>query len=157
MTYQIEKRDDSTIYWTASNHEGWQVEKREGRYAVYYHTNEVMRLSADGVLSFGEAEPYWFKTLEWALLCKQRLQSLDRAFNRHPSMSFSLGVSGNVGIGTSSNTKMFEIRLGPTTPVISIEQDGRLSHIDLPYFFMGWWRNTIVYRAWRKLMWGEKA
>ena len=159
MTYVTETcNDGSTIYWTTSSYEGWEVQERDGRYVVYWHTNEVMRLSADGMLSFGKPEPYWFTTLEWALLCKQRLQSLDRAFGRDPYVSFSLDVSGNFGIGTTSPTlKMFEIRSGPGKPVISIESDGQISYLDLPYFFMGWWRSTAFYRAWRKLMWGEKA
>lgn len=161
MTTQLwgtSKPDDGgAIYWTTSSYEGWEVEERDGRYAVFYETNEVMRLSADGVLSFGKPEPYWFKTLEWALLCKQRLQSLDSAFGMRP-VAMSLTTSGNLGIGTTStHLKMLEVRTTPTKTIISIDDSGNLTHFDLPYFLIGWWRNTSVYRAWRKLMWGEKA
>ncbi len=147
--------DDGIIYWTTSSYEGWKVEERDDRYAVYWHTNEVMRLSADGMLGFGKPEPYWFKTLEWALLCKQRLQSLDRAFQRYGSAAMTLDASGPITLDTVSPA--FKLSVSSQHKPIVTVSDGGVTHVDVPTIVGIWWRNTTVYRAWRKLMWGEKA
>lgn len=143
--------------WTP---EGWRVEEDDGRFEVYYHTNEAMRLGADGSLSIGQPEGYWFTTREWAELCAERLNSLDRAFGRGPStMSFTTTGNFGIGIGTQSPMQplMFEIKANASHVLMQIEQNGQVTKFDLPAFAMAWWRGTKAYRAWRVLMWGEKA
>lgn len=144
--------------WTP---EGWRVEEDGGRFEVYYHTHERMRIGADGSLSFGRPEGYWFNTREWAQLCAERLNSLDRAFGRGPC--FTLSGSGNFGIGFTSPSSwsdgtVFRIRPDVTNhTLIEIDKHGQITKFDLPAFFMAWWRGTTAHRAWRVLMWGEKA
>lgn len=139
--------------------DGWRVEEDGGRFEVYYHTNERMRLSADGMLSFGRPEGYWFNTREWAQLCAERLNSLDRAFGRGPC--FTLSGSGNFGIGFTASSNwakaMFEIKANASHVLLQIDDKGKVTKFDLPAFFMAWWRGTTAHRAWRVLMWGEKA
>lgn len=144
------------IVWSVGDwrNEGWTIEKDNGRYEVYYRTNEAMRLSADGVLSWGR-KSYWFNTLEWAELCVKRLESLDRAFGRYAS-GITLDTSGNFGIGTSSPAYKFVVTGQNSEPLVSMDQGGRITHFNLPKLFMIWWRSTRVYAAWRVLMWGER-
>ena len=52
---------------------------------------------------------------------------------------------------------MFQIKANANHTLLEIEQNGQVTKFDLPAFFMAWWRSTTVYRAWRVLMWGEKA
>ena len=136
--------------------EGWRVEEDGGRFEVYYHTNEAMRIDSDGSLSFGRPEGYWFNTREWAELCVERLNSLDRAF----APSVSIHANGNFGIGFTTFTawanSMREIRQS-AKPIVTMDHGGAITHLDLPALVGIWWRGTTAYRVWRKLMWGEKA
>ena len=139
--------------WTP---EGWRVEEDNGRFEVYYHTNEAMRIGADGSFGVGQPEGYWFNTREWAELCVERLKSLDRAF----APSTSIYAAGSLGIGFTTvspwaNSK-FEIRQS-AKPIVTMDHSGAITHLDLPALVGIWWRGTTLYRAWRKLMWGEKA
>lgn len=148
---------DQPIVWSVGNWqaEGWTVEEDDGRFEVYYKTNEVMRLGADGSLFFG-GQSYWFTTREWADLCVERLNSLDRAFGNGPSI-ISLLWSGNLGIGTASPFNKLEVRGPKFEPLVAIGQSGHVTQFNLPALFMIWWRGTRVYAAWRVLMWGEGA
>lgn len=139
--------------WTP---EGWTVEEDDGRFEVYYHTHERMRIGADGSFGIGGAEGYWFTTRKWAELCAERLNSLDRAFGRGPSiMSFT--TTGSLCIGTTSPAMKLEVR-GPTfEPLVTIDQGGHVTQVNMPALTGIWWRGTKAYRAWRVLMWGEKA
>lgn len=149
---------DQPIVWSVGNWqaEGWTVEEDDGRFEVYYKTNEVMRLGADGSLFFG-GQSYWFTTREWAELCVERLKSLDRAFGRGPE--FTLYTSGNfgIGIGTLLPFNKLEVRGPKLEPLVTISQGGHVTQLNLPALFMIWWRNTRVYAAWRVLLWGENA
>lgn len=136
--------------------EGWKVEEDDGRFEVYYHTHERMRFGADGSLSFGPPAGYWFNTREWAELCAERLNSLDRAFGRVPT-SLTLAASGNFGIGTMSPQYKFQVIGEQAKPIVSVGPGGAVEQIDVPQIIAIWWRGTTAYRVWRKLMWGEKA
>lgn len=151
-----------TITWSSNfdpdtwTPEGWRVEENGGRFEVYYHTNERMRFGADGSLSFGRPEGYWFNTREWAELCAKRLNSLDRAFA--PRVSIQAGGLG-IGLTSTSNWSkaMFQIKANASHTLLEIDPAGQVTKFDAPAFFMAWWRGTTAYRAWRVLMWGEKA
>lgn len=139
--------------WTP---EGWRVEEDDGRFEVYYHTNEAMRLGADGSLSIGQPEGYLFTTREWADLCVERLRSLDRSFGKDPA-AFRLDNSGNFGIGITSPAMKLEVR-GPTFErLVTIGHGGHVTQVNMPALFMIWWRSTRVYAAWRVLLWGDNA
>ena len=157
--YFADQQDENSFVISTWAQEGWRVEEDGGRFEVYYHTNERMRLGADGTLSFGRPEGYWFNTREWAELCVKRLNSLDRAFGRY-APGLTLDTSGNFGIGITSASNwaksMFEIRQA-AKPIVTMDQGGAITHLDLPALIGIWWRGTTTYRAWRKLMWGEKA
>lgn len=127
--------------------EGWKVEADEGRYEVYYHTHEAMRLGADGSLGIGRPEGYWFNTLEWARLCAERLNSLERAFM--PSTTYTLGV-GN------APSNQWQFRAGPK-PLITVDQGGQVTQFDLPEMVKIWFKTTWVPKAWNRLLWGEKG
>lgn len=154
-----------TITWSSNfdpdtwTPEGWRVEEVGGRFEVYYHTNERMRFGADGSLSFGRPEVYWFNTREWAELCAKRLKSLDRAFGRGPD--FKLDISGDFRLGVTpanwDGRAMFQIKANASHTLLEINPGGQVTKFDAPAFFMAWWRGTTAYRAWRVLMWGEKA
>ena len=140
--------------------EGWRVEEDGGRFEVYYHTNERMRFGADGSLSFGRPEGYWFNTREWAELCKRRMESLDRAFGRY-APGLTLDTSGDFRLGVTPANRdgraVFQIKANASHTLLEIDKHGQVTKFDLPAFFMAWWRGMTVYRAWRVLMWGEKA
>jgi hypothetical protein len=148
--------DGSIVFHTSSWQQGWIAEEVDDHWEVYYTPTERMRIGADGSLQFGGQPEYIFQTREWAQLCAERLNSLDTAFGRGPH-TMRLSMTGGIGIGTTSPSVMFEIRTSPGKPVISIAEGGHLTHFDLPYFVMGWWRSTRAYAAWRVLMWGENA
>lgn len=154
--------DGDTIVWSTHDDpytwtpEGWRVEEDDGRFEVYYHTHERMRIGADGSLSIGQPDGYFFTTREWAELCVERLKSLDRAFGKYPAI-MSLSTSGNVGIGTTSPAYRLEVRGPKFEPLVTIGQGGEIKHINLPAMFMIWWRSTRVYAAWRVLLWGDNA
>lgn len=163
--YMPGRVDGDTIVWSTHSDphswtpEGWTVEEDDGRFEVYYHSNERMRLSADGVLSFGRPEGYWFNTREWAELCAERLNSLDRAFQRSGPFIITTGsllIGTGFGIGTSSPQYKFHVTGQQAKPLVSLSQSGEM-FIDVPGIVGVWWRGTSAYRAWRKLMWGEKA
>lgn len=155
--YFADQQDENSFVISTLAQEGWRVEEDDGRFEVYYHTNERMRLGADGTLYFGPPAGYWFNTREWAELCAKRLNSLDRAFGRAPA-SLTLSTSGNFGIGiTSPSMSMFEIKATAERVLLQIDHGGSVTKFDFPAFFMAWWRGTTAYRVWRKLMWGEKA
>jgi len=151
-----DQQDENSFVISTWAQEGWRVEEDGGRFEVYYHTNERMRIGADGSLSFGRPEGYWFNTREWAELCVKRLNSLDRAF----APSVSIYAAGNFGIGITSASawakSTFEIRQA-AKPIVTMDHGGAITHLDLPALIGIWWRGTTAYRAWRKLMWGEKA
>ena len=136
--------------------QGWIAEQVDDHWEVYYTPREAMRLSADGMLSVGGAAGYIFQTQEWAEMCARHLNNLDTDFGRGPSKML-LSTIGNIGIGTTSPSVLFKILASHSKQFISIDQGGQITHFDLPYFVMVWWRGTTIYRAWRKLMWGEKA
>lgn len=158
--YFADQQDENSFVISTWAQEGWRVEEDGGRFEVYYHTNERMRIGADGSLSFGRPEGYWFNTREWAELCVKRLNSLDRAFGRY-APGLTLDTSGNFGIGITpsnwDNRSMFQIKANASHTLLEIDPAGQVTKFDAPAFFMAWWRGTTVYRAWRKLMWGEKA
>jgi hypothetical protein len=160
LWYDPENNQDAPIVWSINSYQsGWAAEQRGDRWAVCYQTNEVMRLGADGALSIGQSEPYWFTTREWAELCAARLNSLDTAFGRGPDTMF-LNSAGCLGIGTSSPAFRFEIRNGQgweAQTLVAIDQQGVVKRFNLPALAMIWWRSTTAYRVWRVLMWGEKA
>ena len=150
---------DQPIVWSVGNWqaEGWTVEEEAGRFEVYYKTSEVMRLGADGSLSFGR-QSYWFTTREWADLCVERLKSLDRAFGKDPSiMSLSSGGNFGIGIRTLSPFNKLEVRGPKFEPLVTMDQGGHITQLNMPALFMIWWRGTRVYAAWRVLLWGENA
>jgi hypothetical protein len=136
--------------------EGWKVEEDGGRFEVCYHTHERMRFGADGSLSLGRPEGYWFNTREWAQLCAERLNSLDRAF----APGVSINATGNLMIGLNTASQWakstFEFRQSGKS-IVTLGQGGGITHLDLPALVGIWWRGTTAYRAWRKLMWGERA
>lgn len=137
--------------WCAND---WVVEPENGRFAVRYRTHEGMRLGADGSLQVGQPEPYWFNTREWAELCVRRLRSLDVAFGRSGPF---LNTAGSLMIGSNFNGRQqFEFRVGPKA-LVTIDQGGAVTRFDLPALVGIWWRSTAAYRAWRVLLWGEKA
>lgn len=135
---------------------GWRVEEDDGRFEVYYHNNERFRIGADGSLGIGTPEGYWFTTREWAQLCADRLNSLDRAFGRWGSI-MSLTTTGSLYLGTTSPAMKLEV-LGPKfEPMVTIDRGGHVTQVNVPALTGIWWRGTTIYRVWRKLMWGEKA
>ena len=63
----------------------WEVNKRKGKYYCDQISNERMRLGADGSLSFGVPAPmksYEFLTREWAKVCKNRMEEMDKDFGQ---------------------------------------------------------------------------
>jgi len=160
--YMPGRVDGDTIVWSTHGDpyswtpEGWRVEEDDGRFEVYYHTNEAMRLGADGSLSIGQPEGYWFTTREWADLCVERLKSLDRAFGRGLAM-FTLSTSGNLAIGSTSPAMKLEVRGPKFEPLVTIGHGGHVTQVNMPALTGIWWRGTKLYRAWRVLMWGENA
>ena len=153
--YFADQQDkDSFVFMWAQNQ--WRVEEDDGRFEVYYHTNEVMRLGADGSFGIGRPEGYFFTTREWAQLCADRLNSLDTAFGRGPG-TMLLSTTGNLSIGTTSPAMKLEVRGSKFEPLVTIDQGGHVTQVNVPALTGIWWRGTTIYRAWRKLMWGEKA
>lgn len=136
--------------------QGWIAEQVDDHWEVYYTPREAMRLSADGMLSIGGADGYIFQTQEWAELCAKHLNSLDTAFGRGPA-TMLLSTTGNLGIGTTSPAFKLEVRGPKFEPLVSISDGGQVTHVNMPALAGIWWRGTTIYRAWRKLMWGEKA
>jgi hypothetical protein len=149
-------QQDANSFLSTWAQEGWRVEEDGGRFEVYYHTNERMRLGADGSLSFGPPAGYWFNTREWAQLCADRLNSLDRAFGRAPA-AFTLTTTGNIGIGSATPRMKLEVRGPKFEPLVTVDQGGHVTQVNIPALTGIWWRSTTAYRVWRKLMWGEKA
>lgn len=139
--------------WTFER--GWMVEDEGDHFEVYYATHEAMRLGGDGSLYVGRPEPYIFKTREWAQLCADRLNSLDRAFNRPPA-NFILSSSGNVGIGTMSPSYKFEVRGTNFEPIFTIDNNYRLTHVNVPFVVKLWLRNTTAWRMLKRLWYGER-
>lgn len=157
--YFSDQQDENSFVISTWAQEGWRVEEDGGRFEVYYHTNERMRIGADGSLHFGPPAGYWFNTREWAELCAERLNSLDRAFYRGPA--FTLDTSGDFRLGVTpanwDGRAMFQIKANASHTLLEINSGGQVTKFDAPAFFMAWWRGTTAYRAWRVLMWGEKA
>lgn len=157
--YMPGRVDGDAIVWATHGFapEGWRVEEDGGRFEVYYHTNEAMRIGADGSFGIGQPDGYWFTTREWAELCVERLKSLDRAFGKDPSV-FTLTSSGNfgIGIGSSSPAMKLEVRGPKFEPLVTMDQGGHITQLNMPALFMIWWRSTRVYAAWRVLLWGER-
>lgn len=133
---------------------GWMVEDEGDHFEVYYATHEAMRLGADGSLHIGKPAPYIFKTREWAQLCADRLNSLDRAFDRPPANTV-LYSSGNVGVGTTSPQYKFHISSGPT-PIVTMDQNHTLTYVNVPYIVKVWLRSTAVWRGLKRLWYGER-
>lgn len=154
--YFADQQDADSFVISTWAQEGWRVEEDGGRFEVYYHTNEVMRLGADGSLYFGPPANYWFNTREWAQLCADRLNSLDAAFGRRPS-GMRLYTTGDLGIGTTTPAMKLEVRGPKFEPLVTVNQGGQVTHVNMPALTGIWWRSTTIYRVWRKLMWGEKA
>lgn len=149
------------VFHTNALQQGWIVEDEGDHFEVYYTPTERMRIGSDGSLSFGGPKPYVFKTREWAEFCAERLNSLDSAFGRGQWANV-LDTSGNFYIGVTpanwSGGPTFQIRPpSQPKPVLTIDQEGRVTEFDLPYFLMGWLRITKAYRVWNKLMWGERG
>lgn len=133
---------------------GWMVEDEGDHFEVYYATHEVMRLGADGSLYVGRPAPYIFKTREWAQLCADRLNSLDRAFDRSPANTV-LYSSGNLGIGTTSPQYKFHVSSGPT-PIVTVDQNCTLTYVNVPYIVKVWLRSTSLWRGLKRLWYGER-
>ena len=139
--------------WTP---EGWRVKEDDGQFEVYYHTGEVMRIGSDGSLFIGQADGYFFTTREWAQFCADRLNSLDTAFGRGPA-TMRLSTTGNIGIGSSSPSFKLDVRGTKSEPLVTMDQGGHVTYVNMPVLLGIWWRGTNIHRALRKLMWGEKA
>ena len=136
--------------------QGWIAEQVDDHWEVYYTPTERMRIGADGSLSFGGQPEYIFQTQEWAEMCARHLNSLDTAFGRGPT-TMRLSTTGNIGIGTLSPAFKLDVRGPKFEPLLSISDGGQVTHVNMPALAGIWWRSTTIYRAWRKLMWGEKA
>lgn len=152
-------KTDGAVIFSSEWSRGWRAERRGDRFAVYCHAGERLRIGSDGSMSFGDPEPYWFQSAEWAQLCADRLNSLDTAFGRGP-YGMSLSTSGDITIGTASPGFSFEVRNGrgwEAEQLLAIDQQGVVKRFNLPALAMIWWRSTTLYRVWRKLMWGERA
>lgn len=136
--------------------QGWIAEQVDDHWEVYYTPTERMRFGADGSLSIGGQPGYIFQTREWAELCAKRLNSLDTAFGRGPG-TMRLTTTGNFAIGTTAPAMKLEVRGPKFEPLVTIDQGGHVTQVNVPALTGIWWRGTTIYRAWRKLMWGEKA
>lgn len=134
----------------------WEVEEEGDEFAVYFNTNEVMRLGSDGSLHIGKPAPYMFKTREWAQLCADRLNSLDRALGRQPS-GFTIS-GGNIGIGTTAPHHMFYVMKDTqyTVPIITVDQHNTLTYVNVPYIVKLWLHSTAVWRGLKRLWYGER-
>lgn len=156
MTHRWFNPEGPIVFHTFNWSQGWMVEDEGDHFEVYYHTGEAMRLSADGVLSFGRPEGYIFQTREWAELCAKRLNSLDTAFGRGPA-TMRLSTTGNLGIGTTSPAFKLDVRGPKFEPLVSISDGGRVTHVNMPALVGIWWRNTKAHRALVRLWWGERG
>ena len=134
---------------------GWMVEDEGDHFEVYYATSEAMRLGADGSLYVGRPAPYIFKTLEWAQLCADRLNSLDAAFGRTPANTV-LYSSCNFGIGTTSPSYKLEMRGINFEPIFTIDNNYRLTYVNVPFVVKLWLRSTLVWRGLKRLWYGER-
>lgn len=143
-------RTDTHVWYSNPQ---WEVDEDGDEFAVSFHTNEVMRLGSDGSLHIGKPKPYMFKTREWAQLCADRLNSLDRAFDTTPSSLVFYG--GNLGIGTTSPQYRFHVSSGPT-PIVTIDQNHTLTYVNVPYIVKVWLRSTALWRGLKRLWYGER-
>lgn len=133
---------------------GWMVEDEGDHFEVYYATSEAMRLGADGNLYVGRPAPYIFKTREWAQMCADRLNSLDRAFGRSPA-NVVLYSTGSIGIGTTSPQYKLYVSGGPT-PIVTMDQNHTLTYVNVPYIVKVWLRSTALWRGLKQLWYGER-
>jgi hypothetical protein len=148
--------DEPIIFHTNSWQQGWIAEEVDDHWEVYYTPTERMRIGADGSLSLGGKSEYIFQTREWAEMCARHLNSLDTAFGRGPA-TMRLSTTGSLGIGTFSPAYKLEVRGPKFEPLVTISDGGQVTQVNIPALTGIWWRGTTAYRAWRKLMWGEKA
>ena len=113
----------------------------------YIHTSD------EGVkVTKGGCESYPFKTIEWAELCAR---SLNRLEPQPPSLIYR--ALGRYDTLTGANVSLKTVYSSGGKEVVRLSNTGTLEKFDLPFFVGFWWRGTTVYRAWRVLMWGEKA
>lgn len=138
---------------------GWSVTPEGGRFAVRKISNERMRIGADGSLSFGDPEPYWFNTREWAELCKQSMERLDDWEHRR---KFGFSTIGSLisaqGHLTSSIGQLTMTRIAlQNKPVLVIDHNREVVKFDIPALVMIWLKTTWIPKAWNHLMWGIKG
>lgn len=143
-----------------NNGEGWAVSPEGGRFAVRKVSNERMRIGSDGSLSFGESEPYWFNTREWAELCKRSMERFDQIEHERKWGASVSTATWDVqyrltGTGRSMMTfTRFDLE---NKPILVIDHNRDVIKLDVPAIIYLWLKTTWIPKAWKALMWGEKG
>lgn len=149
--------DAPIVFHTNSWQQGWLAERVDDHWEVYYTPTERMRIGADGSLQFGGQPEYIFQTQEWAQLCADRLNSLDAAFGRGPNCMF-IDTSGSLLIGaTSPKLKLTTVFRTSDKTLFVMDEKGAIIVFDIPQMILLWWKTTAVYKALKRLWYGERG
>ncbi len=111
--------------------------------------------------SDGSMTVYKFQTKEWAELCKRSMDRFDK-FDPKCQWMWSTGtINWAIGGQYITTSSMRELTMThfdlENRPILVMDHNRQVIKLDVPAIIYLWLKTTWIPKAWKRLLWGEKA